>query len=53
MGDSAPRQQPRDAQGAGEAWDEANAEPEQEAQAEGDQPPAGDPESGPQSKFNG
>ena len=52
MGDTAPRKQPLDAQ---ETWEEAGAESEQEAQAEPDPPPAGDPtkKQGPRSKFHG
>ena len=55
MGDATPRKQSPDAQGAGETWEEANAEPEQELQAEPDPQPSADPrnEQEPQSKFHG
>jgi hypothetical protein len=58
MGDSAPRQQPKDARGTGEAREEAreeaSTEQEQESQPQPD-PRSGDPakEQGPQSKFHG
>jgi hypothetical protein len=53
MGDSAPGQQPLDAQETGE--DEANGEPEPDPQAEPASPPPAYPanEKAPQSKFHG
>jgi hypothetical protein len=53
MADSAPGQQPLDAQETAEA--EASAEPEPEPQAEPAPPPSGDlpAEDAPESKFHG
>jgi hypothetical protein len=53
MGDSAPRKQPLNAEGTGEAWEEADAEPD--PQAESGQPAKEDlaNDKDPRSKFHG